>query len=293
MIPPEADAILTGDDQPRVAVRKATFVGVVNKAAQVDMGDSRFLCDFGGGYIPVVGEAVRIWSIGDQHFLFPAGPRPAVGTVLTVAGLTVSVSTSVGTVTAAYAGTAPTSGDRVGIVWSEDGAWCSQKLSSTPPPPEPVPDPGGGPKVRSATFKAIDTGSHNLGSSNYWQAQPWAGNTVLGGWFYGTQIRDTIPAGAVFQSLEFYVDRPQDQGGAPNFGLHGYAGKTGQLSFQNVTAWDPGSGWQTPPNASTWFNALKAGGGRLGVGLQHGGFNKFSSRAQNSMTGALRISWKA
>src|SRR5690554_2808135 len=148
MILPEAQAILDSADQPRVNVRKATFVGVVDKAAQVDMGDSRFLCEFGSGYIPVVGESVRIWSVGDQHLLFPAGPRPAVGTVLTVADGMASVGTSTGVVSAAYAGGAPVSGDRVGLVWSEDGPWCSGKLSSTPAPPEPAPDPGGGSKVR-------------------------------------------------------------------------------------------------------------------------------------------------
>lgn len=290
MIPPEADAILDSTNQS-VSVRKATFVGVVDKAAQVDMGDSRFLCDFGSGYIPIVGEAVRIWSVGDQHLLFPAGPRPAIGTVLTVADGRATLETSTGAVTAAYAGTAPVSGDRVGIVWSEDGPWCSAKLSSTPAPPTPAPDPGGGSKLRSAIFRPIDTGSHNVGSSSYWQAQPWASNTTLGGWFYGTQIRDTIPASATPSKLEFYVSWAQRQGGNPNFGLHARPTKSGQLSFTNVTSWNPNGGWQTPPGAGAWFNALKAGGGRFGVGLQHGGYNKFSSRSQNSMSGALRISW--
>lgn len=290
MIPSEAESILAGDSQPRIAIRHATYVGVVSGFAQVDMGDSRFICDF-SGYIPVVGETVRVWSVGDQHILFPAGPKPNVGTVITVTSTTANVQTSVGTFTCIITGTAPTSGDRVGIVWSEDGPWCTTKLLSTITPPDPAPDPGTG-AVRSATFRAVDTGSHNVGSGNYWQAQPWASDSTFGGWFYGTQIRDTIPASATLVSLEFFVDWRQNQGSSPNFGLHGLAGKSGQLSFTNVQAWEPGSGWQTPPNAAAWFAALKSGGGRLGVGLSHGGFNKFASRAQNGYTGALRIFWR-
>lgn len=296
MIPPEADAILSGDDQPLVRVRNATFVGVSGKAARVDMGDSRFLCDFGSGYIPVTGEVVRIWSVGDQHFLFPAGPRPTVGTVITASTTTAVVQTSVGEFTMLYFGAAPTSGDRVGVTWSEDGPWCTSRLSSTPPPVIPPPDPGtggGGPTLRSATFQVTDTGSTDRGSPRWWQAQPWASNSTFGAWFYGNQIRDSIPAAAEFVSLEFYVSWQQRQGAAPRFALHDSGAKGLIPGFGAVTAWNPEGGWQVPPDPAGWFNQLKAGGSRVGVGLNQGGYNKFSSRAQDSMTGALRISWKA
>lgn len=292
MILPESEAILNGDDAPRVDVRKATFVGVVDKLAQVDMGDSRFVCDFGSGYIPVVGETVRIWSVGDQHMLFPAGPRPTVGTVLTVSGNIATINTSTGSITAAFAGAAPASGDRVGIVWSEDGPWCSQKLSSTPPPPGPIPDPGGG-TARSATFRAIDAGSTDRGQARWWNDQPWASTSTYGAWFYGTQFPDTIPASASFVSLEFYVSWQQRQGGIPRFALHDFGFKNGLPNFGAYAEWDPPGGWQTPPNAAGWFNALKRGGGRLGVGLDQGGYNRFSSLAQDSMSGALRVSWRS
>lgn len=290
---PEAEVILAGDEkQQRVAVRPATFVGVVAGSAQVDMGGSRFVCDFGSGYVPVVGETVRVWTVGDQHLLFPAGPRPAVGTVLTASGTSATVSTSAGDFSMPFAGATPTSGDRVGVVWSEDGPWCTSKLSSTPPPPAPIPDPGSGGTVRSATFRVIDTGSTDRSQARWWQSQPWASNSTFGAWFYGTQIRDTIPASAQFQSLEFYVSWQQRQGDSPRFALHNQARKAGLPTFGSVTAWSPGSGWQTPPNAEAWFNALKDGGSMLGVGLNQGGFNKFSSRAQDAASGALRIFWR-
>lgn len=288
---PESEAILAADPT-RTLIRKATFVGVAGGFAQVDMGSSRFICDFGAGYIPKVGETVRVWTVGDQHLIFPAGPRPGVGTVLTVTATVASVQTSTGTFSMPFAGAAPLSGDRVGVVWSEDGPWCVGKLSSTPEPPEPVPNPGGG-TVRSATFMVTDTGSTDRDKPRWWQAEVWASNTTYGAWFYGTQIRDTIPAGASLVSLEFYVSWQQRQGGDPRFALHNLAAKTGVPAMQPYTGWNPGGGWQTPPMAAAWFAALKAGGTALGIGLNQGGYNRFSSRAQNAMTGALRISWRS
>lgn len=290
---PEAEAILTSGGGPRINVRKATFVGVVDGFAQVDMGDSRFVCDFGSGYIPVVGETVRVWTVGDQHMVFPAGPRPTVGTVLTVTGDTATVETTVGTVVTTYVGSAPTSGDRVGLVWSEDGPWCAGRLSSTPAPPEPIPDPDPEPVVRSATFRAIDAGSANTGSTNWWQSQPWASETTIGMWFYGTQIKDTIPASAQLVSMDFYASWQQRYGGAPRWGLHGFPSKGGAATVDGAAEWVPAQGWNPIPWAGDWFNALKAGSVYYGIGLNHGGWNKFSSLAQDSMSGALTIAWRS
>lgn len=293
MIPPEAEAIMRGDAQAAIAVRNAIFVAVDGKSAQVDMGDSRFLCDFGSGYVPAPGETVRIWSVGGQHLLFPAGPRPTVGTVTTVSSTSASVQTSVGVLAMPFAGSAPSSGDRVGIVWSEDGPWCTSKLSSTVPPPGPTPDPGGGNILRSATFRVTDAGSTDRDKPRWWTGQPRAGNSTYGAWFYGTQIKDTIPAGAVVVSVEIYVSWHQRKGSAPNFALHNQASKGAVPTFSGVTAWAPGDGWQVVPDQVGWFNALKAGGPWWGVGLNQGGDNIFRSLAQDSMSGALRIAWRS
>lgn len=288
----EASQILQGlDARAAVAVRKATFVEALAGFAVVDMGDSRFVADFGAGYVPVTGETVQILSIGERHLLFPAGPKPGIGTVLTVTAGVVTAQTIAGVVSMPYMGTAPSSGDLIGISWSE-GPRCQGKLSSTPPAPAPIPDPGGD-TIQSATFRAVGTGSTDRHQSRWWQAQPWASNTTYGAWFYGTQIRDTIPAGARFESLEFFVSLAKREGGAPRFALHNLARKDGVPAFGGYTAWAPPDGWQVPPMAAGWFNELKSGGSALGIGLNQGGWNQFSSLAQNSMTGALRISWRA
>lgn len=288
----EASAILQATEgAARAAIRRATFFAVISGVPWVDMGDSRFACDWGSGFVPVTGETVQVLTVNDRHLMFPSRAMPGTGTVMTSSSTLVTVQTIAGTFTMPFLGTAPTSGQTVGIQWS-DVAHVTGVLSVQPKAPDPAPDPGAG-VIRSATFQAVDTGSHNVGSSNYWQAQPWASDSTFGGWFYGTQIADSIPAGATFVSLEFFVAWQSRFGAAPNFGLHALAGKTSQLSFTSVAAWNPAGGWQTPPNASTWFAGLKAGGGRLGVGLSHGGFNKFSSRAQDAMSGALRVSWRS
>lgn len=293
MIDEAAAMFDTFGDAPRVMLRRGVFSGVGAGVALVDMGTSRFACDWGTGYVPTVGETVQILTVNDRHILLPSKALPGTGTVMTTSATLVTVQTIAGTFTMPFIGTAPTSGSLVGISWSET-PFVIGALSVQPTTPGPVPNPGGGgPTLRSATFQVTDTGSTDRGSPRWWQAQPWASNSTFGAWFYGNQIRDSIPAAAEFVSLEFYVSWQQRQGAAPRFALHDSGAKGLIPGFGAVTAWNPEGGWQVPPDPAGWFNQLKAGGSRMGVGLNQGGYNKFSSRAQDSMTGALRISWKA
>lgn len=276
----------------RVLLRRGVFAGADSGVALVDMGDSRFACDWGTGYVPVVGETVWILTINDRHVLLPSKALPGTGTVMTTVGADlVTVQTMAGTYTMPFIGTAPTSGELVGISWSEV-PYVIGALSVQPDSPDPVPNPGGG-ELRSATFQTIDAGSTDRTQARWWTGQPRAGNSTYGAWFYGTQIRDTIPAGASLVSLEFFASWQQRSGSAPRFALHDQAYKAGVPGFGAYTEWVPGNDWQTPPMADAWFAALKAGGTSLGVGLNQGGNNIFSSRAQNAMTGALRISWRS
>lgn len=276
-----------------VAVRKATFVEPDEGFAVVDMGDSRFVADFGSGYVPVAGETVQVLSVGQRHLVFPAGPKPSIGTVATVSTLNVLVSTSAGDISMPFAGDVPASGDRVLVHWTEDGPVCGARVSTTPDAPDPIPDPGNG-GVRAATFLATDTGSTDRDKSRWWTDRPRAGNTTFGVWTHGTQFRDTIPASAVLVSFEVYISYQQRKGGAPRWALHNLASKSGVPSFGPYTEWAPPAGWQTlpAPMAAAWFAALKSGGTALGFGLNQGGDNIFSSRADNALTGAARISWR-
>lgn len=270
-----------------------TFVGMSNGKALVDVNQSRFPASLFDGQIPAVNDPVHVLSLDGRWLMVgPTRAKPRVGTVVTVSSPNVSILTSQGTISAIIGGATPGSGDRVLIDWTEDGPVSGLRLANTPVAPVPPPDPGGGgATIKEATFRAVDAGSTDRGAARWWQAQPWASNSTYGAWFYGSQIKDTIPATATFVSMEIYINRVQDSGSAPNFTLHTLPVKTGVPPMSGPLAWDPANGWNTVPN-NGWFAALIAGGAYYGIGLNQGGFNKFASLAEDGFSGALRIKWK-
>lgn len=295
----DADAIAKLlEGKSRVTPYVGRYVGPSEMHALVDLGDQRITVPFTGGFVPAINETVHVWSIDGVLFMIgPTVPKPGGGVVATVAGDYVNVTTDFGTFLMPYGPPSdpPTSGDSVGINWSWP-PWC-MKLSTSPDPPPPPPAPGGGgtpgPVTRTTEFRAIDAGSTDRGSTRWWTPSPYASNSTYGAWFYGDQIKGTIPANAEFVSLEIFIVYSQRRGDPPRFALHGDARKGGVPGFGGYVTWAPGEGWQTPPDAAGWFNALKAGGDRWGVGLNQGGYNIFKSLAQDGMSGALRITWKA
>lgn len=281
-------------DVPALAIRRGLYVGLNgDRQAIVDMGDSRFVCGWGSGWIPEVGEIVQVLTVGMQNLLYPTSAKPGEGTVLSSGSGVVNVQTAAGDFTMPYTGSAPTAGQRVAIVWSE-GPRCVGVLSSTVTAPEPPPNPTGGTGPQTVTFRAAQAGSTDRGSARWWTPNPQASNSTYGAWFYGSAIRDTIPAGAIYVGLQIKVNRRQDQGGPPRWVFHDDLAPASTLpTFSSPYAeWDPPFGWQTPPFAVDLFNALKSGGGWAGVGLNQGGYNIFASLAQDSESGALRISWR-
>lgn len=276
-----------------VKVRAARFVGLQGQLALVDMGDQRFPVPFkSGGYVPQINDPVWVESVDGALFMTgPAVGKPGRGVVTTIGTDVVTVTTDLGDFVMPYAGEEPSSGDTVGISWSS-GPWCA-RLSTSPDEEDAPPAPGGGGGgVRTVEFRALDAGTtHSNG--DWWQAQVWSADNNVGAWFYGSQIKDTIPAGSTFVGLDIYINRVQQYGSAPNWALHNLPGKAGVPSFGGSTAWHPpANGWQTPPAAAAWFAALIGGGGSYGIGLNHGGYSKFASLAQDGMSGALRISWR-
>jgi len=294
----DADALLRLiGEKSTVSRRVGRYVGAEGSFAAVDMGDERFLARWAsGGFVPVVGDTVWVETIAngtDRVVVMtgPVGPRPGVGVVTTVSATLVTVVTDFGSFQMPFAGEAPSSGDTVGISWSS-GAWCS-KLSTSPDEPEPPPAPvPPAPTVRTVEFRAVDAGTTHP-NGDWWQSQVWAAVGNDGAWFFGTQIRDTIPAGAEFVGLEVFVNRVQKQGDAPVWALHSSPWKSGVPSFSVLGGWHPpGNGWQSPPFAAAMFNALRGGGGAFGFGFPSGGYNKFASLAQDGMSGAVKITWR-
>ena len=296
----EADAIRRlVNEKSRVATYVGRYVGNDGLSALVDFDDQRLTVSFLTGFVPQTNEPVHIWSIDGSLFLVgPTVPKPGLGVVSTVSGDFASVVTDFGTFSMPYGPPSdpPTSGDTVAITWP--GPSC-MKLSTSPETAPVPPDPSGGGgsgQMHSAEFRAVQAGSTDRGAPRFWTDQPYASNSTFGLWFYGPQIKDTIPSRAEFVSLEMFISYRQREGDAPRFMLHSDQWAAGIPSMSDPWTWDAPAGWQTPVNtevARAWFNSLKAGGDRAGIGLNQGGYNIFSSLAQDGLSGALRIQWRS
>jgi hypothetical protein len=294
----DADAVVRSlQAKSKVTTYVGRYVGNDGMSALVDFNDQRITIPFETAYVPQINEPVVIRSTdGVLSLVGPSTPKPGMGVVATVAGSEVTVDTDFGSFKMPYTGEAPTSGDTVGITWST-APWCA-KLSTSQTVVAPPPDPGsGGSTVHSAEFRAVQAGSTDRGAPRFWTDRPYASNSTYGLWFYGPQIKDTIPASATFVSLEMYIAYNQRQGDPPNFVLHSDQYAAGIPAMTGIWTWDAPSGWQTPLGdpavAGTWFAALKSGGDRAGVGLNQGGYNIFKSLAQDGQSGALRITWRS
>lgn len=287
---PTLGRILDGKSKVRPLV--GTFVSFDGTGYVVDVGGGRIPASLGSAYMPVVNESVWVWFVDGQPFVMgPTVPKPSSGTVVSVASGLVTVSTVLGNSVMPYASTlSPTAGQIVNIVWNgsaPSGGFATDVMSTSPAGGVAPAGPGGGPVTRSNQFIPLDAGSYRSGDG-WWSPQVRAGVTNLGGWFYGTQIPDTIPASASILSVQLFVSPAQISGDAPNFAVHPHATKPGGApSLSSSTPVGVAPGWVGLPVG--FGNALKAGGGSYGVGVNHGGNNIFKSMAQDGQSGALLI----
>jgi len=282
------------EQKSKVTPRVGRYVGNDGFMALVDLGDQRVPVQFATPWVPEINEPVWVDSVdGVLRLIGPTVPKPGLGVVVTVSGSTASVATDFGdyVMPVAPSDPMPSSGDTVRIVWSQ-GPSCSLLVDVPDPTPPPPPPGDGGGGVKTAEFRAVAAGSTDRGSTRYWTSEVYASNSTYGVFAYGSQIKDTIPAGAEFVSLEVYVNWRQKQGGAPRWVLHNQFGLNAVPAVSGYTEWSPGGGWQTPPDPAGWFHALKGGGGWAGVGLDRGGYNILHSLAADGLSGALRIRWR-
>jgi hypothetical protein len=264
-----------------------TFVSATSTGCTVDVGGGRMQARFGSSYLPEVNEPVNVWFIDDDtaFMMGPTVAKPSKGTVVSVAASLVTLNTDFGQIATPYIGSTPTAGQVMALRW-HGGPVAMGVLSTSPPPPAPPPAPPTSTSTHQDVFTAIDAGSYNR--YGWLQKQVWASDSYQGAWFYGTKVSDTVPSSASIQSVEIYLSIESMFGAAPNFALHSSATKpSGAPAYTSVQAMSPTQAWFTLPAA--WGDALKAGGGQFGVGLNHGGKNVFRSLAQDGMSGALRI----
>ncbi|MFF2274219.1 hypothetical protein ACFVTX_18235 [Agromyces sp. NPDC058136] len=271
-----------------------TYQGLDGLRALVQFDGGRVPAHFMTAWMPVLGDTVWVVVIdGVAYLLGPSAPRPADGTVVSVSAGIATVSTEIGNVPATYTGTAPSAGQQVKLLAS-GGFHIIGVKSTSPAPPPVVPGGGSGTAERTEVFYAVDAGSYQ---SRWWQDQVWASDGNWGAWFYGDKIWQTVPASAVGLSLEIYLPVVQLQGSPPRFGMHPWQQKavSGTPTDGSYSGTTPigvgGSGWAALP--TSWIDSLKYGGGQNGVGLVHGGYNKFASLGADGQSGALRIKYRA
>ncbi|MDN4616401.1 hypothetical protein P5G50_18290 [Leifsonia sp. F6_8S_P_1B] len=258
--------------------------------AIVDFGDGRVPADMGMTVLPEVNDSVWILTIDGKDPLVMGFtiPRPGEGTVTSIAGTLVTVSTSLGKVDAQCGFTVGV-GDLVKLYWN-DGPYVVGPLPSPTTPGEVPSAPDGGPKERTQVFTATESGSYR---GRWWTPQVRAGDTNQGIWAYGAKIPGTIPGSATILSVEVFQSIVSTNGAPAIFGLHGFSSVSGAPA--------PSFGPQQPvgisggfvPLPTSWGDSLKAGGGYLGVGVNHGGDTIFNSVAADGMSGALRIRYRA
>ena len=282
----QIQALLDGKSKVRWYV--GTFVGMVGRAATVDLAGGRITgMSTATPYRPQVNDTV--WVVFTDRVPVMMGPTVMPsdsGTVVAVTPQDALVSTDMGEIRATYnVGVAISSGQNVKLMWSA-GPHIVGVMSSMPTPPTPPPPPAGDvPVTRVDIFTATQAGSFR--DPYGWNLdEVWAAPNVLGAWFYGTKIRDTL-AGAVVQKIELFATPTELAGSAPAFATHPHAGlPTDAPTLSNGTPVNVTSEqWVTLPLAFGQYLAANAGG----IGVDHGGFNKFRSLKQDPQSGALRI----
>ncbi|TAJ46366.1 MAG: hypothetical protein EPO52_17690 [Herbiconiux sp.] len=243
-------------------------------------------------YLPVVNEPVALWWLdGTPYVIGPMTSKAGEGTVVTVAGGLVTLDTDFGTVKVPYSSTlTPSSGELWKLMW-QGGGYAVSKMSTSPPTvvPLPPPAPPGQVKAHEDVFRANQSGSFRTsgGAAAWWTDQVWSADSHVGAWFYGTKIRDTIPATAVIQTVEVYAPIASVQvNAASNVAVHGDLSKGGAPSF--------GASYPTTLNgwtqlANTVGELLRSGGGAAGIGINHGGYLAFKSLTEDALSGAIRI----
>jgi len=275
--------------------RKSTVTPLVGQLVSadatgfsVDVGGGRIPAQWATDYLPDINEDVAVqWIDGVPYVVGPTRPQPTQGTVVSVGGGLVTVTTTFGDLTIPYnAALTPVAGQVLHLI----GKYADSVMSTSPAGGVAPPAPVTGTQTHTDTFKALDAGSWN---GSWSSSRLWASNTYLAAAWYGSKIPDTIPASANVLEVRVYVSPVQIQGNAPIFALHADMSRPGGApAFSSPTAESIIPGWGDDKHnilPNTFGDALKNGGGMAGIGFDHGGYNIMHSLNEDSLSFAIRI----
>ena len=254
------------------------------------------------GTQPPIGAGVFVLLTDSVAVVLGAPGGPALGTVVdgtvntTTDGDTVAVLGADGVVYPLFfpVDYEPTAGDKVLLSWEARGHIIMAVSGKAADPLDPnLPNPGGGGE-REVIFRPSDSAS--------WYSGRWNSTDVIfgqsypsAGWFFGTQMQDTIPSGATILRVTGYVEVESSYGSSTaQMGTHAAASRPGApmpiSNLVDVGAVQAGfAGELLLPNA--WGDLFKTGAA-YGWGTTGSGFRQFRGAPRGSQHGALKIRWR-
>jgi hypothetical protein len=277
------------------------FAGVEGSQALVDYHGIRMKMSATGSTWPAVGRPVRVLVVNGKYMMLgESAPRHAVGEVVSLStdGALAVVEAPSGSgktyTVSVVKGLLLTVGDVVALDWASGGV-ATAALTGAPALVAPVAPVPVAALVRTyrETFYASDTASWKDG---VWQTSQVYYNSSfgVGAWFYGGQINSTIPDNAKIEGCEIYL-AVRDQYGSNQalIGTHVYDERpSGDFELERTFGLEAKvSGWYRVP--ISWLNFLKANPGGVGTKGAKDGVRIFESCGDDSLSGALRVTWRS
>lgn len=263
----------------------------------MDWASGRAIINISGGEVPVPvvgvapipGRQVWVLYVGDAAVCLGMLPRAAMGLVTGVAaaGRVPVKGDDLVNYVLPYLGTAPGNATRVALDW-DSGGHVAGVMSAEPEgseyiPPATAPPTG---QTRSITFNPIDSGSYS-NSGSWFDTAVASDSSSRGAYFYGTQVRDSIPAGAVVTGAGFLAAFEVARYEGVQLGASALGSKSGPPTWAT-----PGvgigldSGWK---DVISLVPALRGAGQSIATG--NNGFSRLA-RAGVANAGALHITFR-
>jgi len=265
------------------------------QCVSVDLGSGYAVVNVGGGAqnmpmvgaVPWPGDKVQVGYLGTIPVCIGPKPRAPIGTVMVVpsGGLVTVLGDDNVTYVYPYDATrAYSTGQRVRL--DHEGRAVGATYGGEPVVDEFFP-PGdsGSPGPQSKTFYPTDSGNYRNGAYAGQSAEVSDGRSAF--YWYGAQIRDTIPNSAAVSSASIHLTQEWDQvpGVASRMGTHSEGSRGGE---PNLTGALSVPGGTRDISIMDFANALKTGSA-LGVGL----YKTFGWRRYGpaSSSGQITITW--
>lgn len=271
---------------PDVDQMVAVFLSQVGPLALVQFGEGAPVSiPAVGQYPPWPGDSVQIERRkGRLVMTGPTIAKPGMGKITATGTPKATVDCGGISYLLPYRdGYTPVVGDDVEINWVTQV--IQGKVTTLAAPPAPDPGTGGGGGPFEFIFQAQNSGSWN--GTRFYVNDVQASDNIMGAWFYGAVLSDTLDNSWTITSISIYLPLVQ-QLGFCNVGVH-------NVPNMNPGAW-PGSNSEIPLTPRGDWVALPVGFGDYlnvnggGISVTSGnGLNRWLGTQSDGLSGALHI----